>query len=121
MIARAIRDEVKEDTGSSQCAGLKGACEAAVKAMDQMYNEGKVRIVLNAENAYNNLNRNEALKTAARELPDAYQILKNFYENPIKAHYNGKSFLIEEGTIQGCPLSTTMYDLGVLPLSLIHI
>ena len=117
VVARAIRDEVKEVTGSRQCSGLEGACEAAVKAMDQMYKEGKVVIVLDAENAYNNLKRNGAMRTAARELPEAYQILKNFYENPIKAHYNGKSFLIEEGTVQGCPLSTAMYDLGVQPLA----
>ena len=69
MIARAIRDEVKEVTGSRQCSGLEGACEAAVKAMDQMYKEGKVVIVLDAENAYNNLNRNGAQRTAASELP----------------------------------------------------
>ena len=71
VVARAIRDEVKEVTGSRQCSGLEGACEAAVKAMDQMYKEGKVVIVLDAENAYNNLDLNGALKTAARELPEA--------------------------------------------------
>ena len=100
VIARAIRDDVKEVTGSRQCAGLEGACEAAVKAMDQMYNDGKVVIVLDAENAYNNLNHYGALRSAARELPEAYQALKNFYENPIKAYFNGKCFLIEEGTVQ---------------------
>ena len=117
MFARAIRDDVKEVTGTRQCAGLEGACEAAVKAMDQMYNDGKAIIVLDAENAYNNLNRHGALRSAAREIPEAYQALMNFYEHPINAYFNGKCFLIEEGTVQGCPLSTAMYDLGIQPLA----
>merc|ERR1712015_521057 len=36
-IAWTIRDDVKQVTGSRQCAGLQGACEASVKAMDELY------------------------------------------------------------------------------------
>ena len=61
------------------------------------------------------MNRYGALKVAAREIPDAYQALRNFYQHPIRAIYNGKEFVIEEGTIQGCPLSTAIYDLGIQP------
>ena len=104
-------------TGSRQCAGLQGACEASVKAMDELYQEGKAILVLDAEGAYISLNRSGALNVAAREIPDAYQALRNFYEHPIRAIYNGKEFQIEEGTIQGCPLSTAIYDLGIQPLA----
>ena len=43
------------------------------------------------------MNRYGALKVAAQEIPDAYQALRNFYEHPIRAMYNGKEFQIEEG------------------------
>ena len=42
-IERAIRDDVKEVTGSQQCAGLQGACEASAKAIYQIYEEIKTR------------------------------------------------------------------------------
>ena len=82
-----------------------------------MYQEGKAILILDAEGAYNNLNRFVALESAAKALPDAYQALKIFYQNPIRAFYNGNEFSIEEGTIQGCPLSTAVYDLGIQPLA----
>ena len=99
-------------TGSSQCAGLQGACEASVTAMDERYQEGKASLILNAEGACNNLNRYGALK-----IPNEYQSLRSFYEHPTRALYNGKEFQIEEGTVQGCPLSTATYDLGIPPLA----
>ena len=77
-IARAIKDDTKDATGTRQCVGLQGACEASVKALDEMYQEGKAVMILDAEGAYNNLSRYGALESAARALPEAYQALKNF-------------------------------------------
>ena len=77
-IAWTIKDDIKQVTGTRQCAGLQGACEASVKAIDELYQEGNAILVLDAEGAYNNLNRCGALKIAAREIPDAYQALRNF-------------------------------------------
>ena len=57
--------------------------------MDELYQEGNGILVLDAEGAYNNLNRYGALKVAAREIPDAYQAIRNFYKHPIRAIYNG--------------------------------
>ena len=89
-IAWTIRDDIKQMTWSRQCPGLQGACEASMKAMDELYQEGNAILLLHAEGAYNNLNRYGALKVAAREIPYAYQALRNFYERPISAMYNGK-------------------------------
>ena len=116
-IAWKIGDDITQVIGSRQCAGLQGACEASVKAMGELYQEGKAILILDAEGAYNNLNRYGALRIAARDIPDAYQALRKIYEHPIRALYNGKEFQIEEGTIQGCPLSTAVYDLGIQPLA----
>ena len=78
-IARAIRDDKKYVTGSRQCAGLQDACEASVKAIDEMYNDGKAVLISDAESAFNHLNRYGAIRAAAREMPEAYQALRNFY------------------------------------------
>lgn len=116
-IAKAIKREVKEVTGSRQVAGLQNCCEAAYKALNEMYENSSAVLILDAEGAFNNISRKGILKSVASNVPDAYQVIRNLYENPIPAHYNGKKFSIENGTIQGCPLSTSMYDLGINPLA----
>ena len=117
IVAWEVKLEVKGATGSRQCAGLPSACEAALKGMDELYQQGKTVIVLDAEGAYNGLNRRNALRAVAKELPDAYQLILSFYDNPIRAFYAGKELTIEEGTIQGCALSSAVYDLGIQPLA----
>lgn len=117
VVAWEIKLDVKEVTGSRQCAGLPGACEAAIKGMDELYQQGKAVLVLDAEGAYNNLNRRSALIAVGKAIPDAYQMIKNFYEHPTRAFYGGKELTIEEGTIQGCALSSAVYDIGIQPLA----
>ena len=78
VVAWEIKEDVKEATGSTQCNGLAGACEAAYKAINELYDDGKAVIVLDAEGAFNNLRRSSTLKTATRVIPDSYQILHNF-------------------------------------------
>ena len=116
VIAWEIKNDVKEATGSIQCQGLTGACEAAIEAMNEMYAEGKSILVLDAEGAFNNLNRGRMLKNVHRQLPEAYQAIRNLYENPTPAYHGEHKLQIEEGTIQGCALSTAIYDIGISPL-----
>ena len=72
---------------------------------------------MDAEGAFTNLSRDTVLKTAHRITPNTYQTLLNFYDNKTTAYFNGKPIIIEEGTIQGCSLSSHFYDLGVKLLS----
>ena len=116
VIAWKIKEEVKQAMGSTQCSVLAGACESAYKAINELYNKGKAIFLLDAEGAYTNLSCSSTLKTAARVIPDSYKILHNFYQNSTRAFHNGKKFSIEEGTIQGCPLSSTIDDIGIIPL-----
>ena len=61
--------------------------------------------------------RSKALKTAQKLLPSGYQPYWNFYQHPTNAHYDGRTFSIEEGNIQICSLSSGFYDLGIKPLA----
>ena len=45
-----------------QCQGLRGACEAAVGAMEEKYEAGKTILILDAEGAFNALSRSSTLK-----------------------------------------------------------
>ena len=90
IIARETRNEIKEATGSIQCQGLKGACEAAIGAMDELYESGKTLLILDAEGAFNNLSRTSTLKTAAQVVPEAYQSMLNFYGPPTRAYHGPK-------------------------------
>ena len=61
---RIVRFDVVTAAGSSQvCAGLEGGCEAAVHTMRNIFsNEDTEGILLvDAANAFNNLNRKAAL------------------------------------------------------------
>ena len=117
VLAWKMKDDVKEATGSVHANGLQGACEAAIAAVQQEYEGGNTILVMDAEGAFTNLNRDTALLTAHRLTPNAYQTLLNFYDNTTTAYFNGKPISVEEGTIQGCSLSSHFYDIGVKLLS----
>ena len=117
VLAWRMKKEVKEATGSMHASGLQGACEAAISAVQEEYESGKSILIMDAKNAFSNLNRDAALLTASRLVPNAYQTLLNFYNNSTYAYYKGKPIIVEEGTVQGCSLASHFYDLGVKMLS----
>ena len=96
VLAWKMKNEVKEATGSVHASGLQGACEAAIAAAQQEYEGGRTILVMDAEGAFSNLNRNTALRTAHKITPNAYQTLLNFYNNTSTAYFNGKAIQFEE-------------------------
>ena len=81
-MAKAIKEDVKIATGSIQCAGLPGVCEAAIKASEEAYQGGKTILVLDAKLAFNILSRSETILSDSRIIPDAYQLFISFYTSP---------------------------------------
>lgn len=73
-------------------------------------------LIMDAEGAFINLKRYQALGTASTMAPDTYMTFTNFYEPTTNAYYNGRPIPIAKGTIQGCSLSSHFYDLGVKQL-----
>ena len=70
-------------------------------------------LIVDAKNAYNNLNRIEALIIAKRIVPEVFATFKNFYGENSRAFFHNQEIRIEEGCLQGCALSSIFYDIGI--------
>ena len=70
-------------------------------------------LLVDADNAFNRLNRAVALHNIQRSCPVLYQFLYNSYNSPSKLYLGDGSFLLsEEGVTQGDPLAMAKYALA---------
>ena len=72
--------------------------------------------MVDARNAFNELNRRAALINIRTISPALSRVLTNFYRQPAKLFVGGETLLSEEGTTQGDPLAMGMYALATVPL-----
>ena len=119
IIGKAILTVISEDiqtaAGSRQlCAGQKAGCEAAVHAMRNIFEDGSTEgiLLVDASNAFNNLNREAALHNILLRCPSLATVLINTYRENIDLYIGGETILSEEGTTQGDPLAMVMYTIG---------
>ena len=71
-ILTTVRDDIQEAAGPLQlCAGQEAGCEVAVHAMHQMFESPDVEaaILVDASNAFNSLNRENALRNIQYHCP----------------------------------------------------
>ena len=119
-ILRVIGDDIEEACGFLQkCSGCPAGLEAAVHAMQQMYEEESTEgiLLVDAKNAFNSLNREAALHNVKYLCPSLSTVLKNCYQAPSRLFVSGGGELAsEEGTTQGDPLSMPFYALATIPL-----
>ena len=73
-------------------------------------------ILVDASNAFNSLNRENALRNIQHLYPSLSTILINTYREDVNLYIDGETMLSEEGTTQGDPLAMAMYAIGILPL-----
>jgi hypothetical protein len=118
-----LKTDIEEVTGPLQtCAGLKSGIEAAVHATRLQWNQESCEAVLqvDAENAFNKLNRKVALHNIKTLCPPLYIFLQNQYQVPSKLIINDGEkqdhIYSEEGCTQGDVASMALYALGVKPL-----
>ena len=100
-------------------AGQLGGCEAAIHAMCEIYHcsETEGVLLVDAENAFNRLNRLAALHNIQRVCSPLGTVLSNCYKHPIRVVIPGSGEISSsEGTTQGDPLAMAMYALAVTPL-----
>ena len=89
------------------CAGLQSGIEATIHAMRRTFekDESEAIILVDAENAFNNLNRKVALNTIKQSCPPLYQYLQNTYQKPAQLVISGENsheiIYSEEGCTQG--------------------
>ena len=116
-ILTTIRDDIQEVAGPLQlCAGQEAGCEAVVHAVRQMFESAEAVILVDASNAFNSLNRENALRNVQHLCPSLSTVLINTYREDVYLFINGETLMSEEGTTQGDPLAMAMYAIGILPL-----
>ena len=101
------------------CAGQKSGCEAAVHSMASIFDEVDTDAILliDASNAFNNLNRKVMLHNIKITCPLIATFAINSYRNPARLFVTGGCEIASsEGTTQGDPTSMAIYALSSLPL-----
>ena len=119
-ISWALSDDIQEAGGSLQVStGLKGGAEAAIHAMKNIFeleNTDGV-ILVDAENAFNKLNRQVALHNMQYICPSFATVLINTYRIPARLFIaGGGEIMSAEGTTQGDTLAMQFYGLSTNPL-----
>ena len=99
------------------CLVQKCGIEHAIYTLRDQYSKTSADAVLpiDAENAFNSLNRKLALKNIEKNCPSLLTAIKNSDSNPSKLFVNKKTFYSQEGTTQGDPLAMAMYGLAIIP------
>ena len=124
-VMEVTREDVQRAVGPLQlCAGQLGGVEAAIHSMRSFFsdddNDGI--LLIDADNAFNRINRATALWNVQYSCPAMKHILINVYRTPTRIFMRGEKgdtweLLSSEGTTQGCPLAMATYALALSPLT----
>lgn len=118
-ILKIVGNDVLEAAGPLQlCAGQDGGCEAVVHSIRQIFAESdsEALLLVDAENAFNSLNREVALRNVLHLCPSLGRVLVNTYRDPVNLFVDGEVFKSAEGTTQGDLLAMAMYAICIVPL-----
>ena len=125
IISKSVTSTLKEDIISAAgllqtCSGLEGGIEAAIHAMSRAFSlsETEALLLVDADNAFNSINRKVALHNVQRICPSFYRFLFNSYQVPVKLFISGSRKFIwsKEGATQGDPAAMAFYALATRPL-----
>ena len=112
-ILSVIGYEIQETAGAIQlCAGQQAGCELAVHAMREIFANPNTEgiLLVDTNNAFNNLNHNAALLNIKAICPSLSKIPINTYRNSANLYVDGETLQSNEGTTKGDPLAMTMYS-----------
>ena len=119
-ILSVIKPEILSSAGNLQLyASQAGGCEAAVHAMSDIFEEEETDALLlvDADNAFNSLNRRVLLHNIQYLCPPMAIYIRNCYSVPSRLFVlDGTEISSLEGTTQGDPLAMPVYAIGITPL-----
>ena len=119
-ISWALNEEIQEAGGALQVStGLKGGAEAAIHGMKNIFELEctEAVILVDAENAFNKLNRQVALHNIQFLCPNFATVLINTYRLPARLFLvGGGEISSTEGTTQGDTLAMPFYGISMRPL-----
>ena len=117
---KLLRKDILKAAGFLQlCAGQDTGNEAAIYAVDDMFNEDDTEGVLmvDASNAFNSINKETFLHNTKVLCPALATFINNCYSIPSDLFVQGgKRLKSLEGTTQGDPAAMAIYALGITPL-----
>ena len=123
LLIHVIKKDITLAAGPLQtCSGVKAGIEAAIHAMRDKFDDEQTEgiLLVDAENAFNNLNRATALQNIKEICPPFYRYLNNTYQKPAKLVINDQKkveiILSNEGCTQGDVTAMALYALGIKPL-----
>ena len=123
LLISVIREEVTTAAGPLQtCTGLNAGIEAAIHAMKHVFEDSGTEgiLLVDAENAFNNLNRKAAISNIKELCPPFHQYLNNTYQKPASLVIPGEQgyeiIYSEEGCVQGVVDAMDMYGVATKPL-----
>ena len=106
------------------CAGLESGIDAAIHAVRKSFEEdnSECLLLVDAENAFNKLNRKVSLEKHQKTVSPIYTYLHNNYNTPSMLYLeNGNHMLSQEGVTQGDNAARPcMYALSTRPLVLLR-
>ena len=113
-----VREDVQNAVGPLQlCVGHDSGCEAAVHAMGTIYEEeeSKAKLLVDASNAFNCLNRSNALHNIKSICPSLVTMAINSYRQYPQLLIDKEKLLSQEGTTQGDPQQWQYMPLAYSP------
>ena len=121
-VTTLLKPEILAATAPLQAsAGLEGGVEAAIHALRTMYEDEDTHgiLLIDADNAFNRLNRKVALHNTSVVCPELYKYLVNTYRKAARLYIpnsNGLYILSQEGTTQGDNCASAFYSCSLMPL-----
>lgn len=119
VVMRTFSEDVANASSDSQMCGRSSGSEAAIHAMRRMFQDNNTEavIMVDAANAFNNLNRKVLLHNIQFVCPEISTYVINCYSTPARLFVTGGLELqSQEGTTQGDPLGMAIYAIGVTPM-----
>ena len=100
------------------CLGHKCGTEYAIHSLRKEFEkpETDAKLLIDAEKAFNSLNRELALKNVETLCPALHHALANTYKHPSNLYVKNTVLTSTEDTTQGDPLAMAMYGIGIIPL-----
>ena len=119
-IGKLLRKDIQKGCGTLQtCTGIESGIEAAIHALKQKFDSDECEAVwlMDADNAFNRLNRATSLKNIEQICPPLFQYMSNSYSQPSKLFLtDGQYIMSEEGAVQGDNLAMAKYAIATKPL-----
>ena len=118
-ISSVLHHDIRAAAGPLQlCAGQPAGCEAAVHALADVFSslDTEAVVLVDASNAFNQLNRQLALRNISVLCPSLACFVINIYRANAPLFVGGEVIYSREGTTQGDPLAMAIFAIAIRPL-----